>query len=217
MAKKFYAVKVGRKTGIFETWAECQNQISGFSGAIYKSFATREEAEAFIGAGSKGQGSTSDDRGKGNVSGAGAQVLTEETQAVAYVDGSYDAAANAFSYGMVLFHNGQELHFSEKYTDDALAQMHNVAGEIKGAEAAMRYCLDNDIPSITIYHDYEGIARWCNGEWQAKKEGTIAYAAYYRKASAKVDIRFVKVKGHSGDTYNELADRLAKAALGIGD
>ena len=215
MAKKFYAVKVGRQTGIFETWAECQNQINGFSGAIYKSFATKAEAEAFIGADNKGQGSASND--KGNVPGAGAQVLTEETQAVAYVDGSYDAAANAFSYGMVLFHNGQELHFSEKYTDNALAQMHNVAGEIKGAEAAMRYCLDNDIPSITIYHDYEGIARWCNGEWQAKKEGTIAYAEYYKKASSKVRIRFVKVKGHSGDTYNELADRLAKAALGIGD
>ncbi|MCM1181973.1 MAG: ribonuclease H family protein [Roseburia sp.] len=205
MAKKFYAVKAGRETGIFETWAECRNQIHGFSGAIYKSFATKAEAEAFVGAGGGEQCP---------VSGGGVPAVEAETQAVAYVDGSYDAAANAFSYGMVLFHNGQEQHFSEKYMDEDLAQMHNVAGEIKGAEAAMRYCLDNGIPSITIYHDYEGIARWCTGEWQAKKEGTIAYAEYYKRASAKVDIRFVKVKGHSGDTYNELADRLAKSALG---
>ncbi|MDR0355568.1 MAG: RNase H1/viroplasmin domain-containing protein [Deltaproteobacteria bacterium] len=28
---KFYAVKTGRTTGIFETWPECQESIKGFS------------------------------------------------------------------------------------------------------------------------------------------------------------------------------------------
>lgn len=196
MAKKFYAVKEGKTPGIYETWAECQNQINGYSGAVYKGFATREEAKAFI-------------------NGASAPVVQEETQAVAYVDGSYDATVNAFSYGMVLFYGGAQYHFSEKYSDNPLAEMHNVAGEIMGAEMAMRYCLEHDIPSITIYHDYEGIAKWCNGEWQAKKTGTIAYAQFYREASQKVRIQFVKVRGHSGDKYNDLADQLAKKALGI--
>ena len=36
--------------------------------------------------------------------------------------------------------------------------MHNVAGEIKGSEAAMQYAVDHNIPEITTYHDYEGIA-----------------------------------------------------------
>lgn len=223
MAKKFYAVKTGRVPGIYGTWAECQQQTNGFSGAVFKSFGTRQEAEVFIaqnGDGPEAAAALSCEDAAALPCEAAAALPCEdavdETQAAAYVDGSYDAATGAFSYGMVLFHNGQELHFSEKYTDSGLAQMHNVAGEIKGAEAAMRYCLDNHIPSVTIYHDYEGIARWCSGEWQAKKEGTIAYAAYYKKVSARVRIRFVKVKGHSGDTYNELADRLAKAALGIG-
>jgi len=197
MAKKFYAVKVGKTPGIYETWTDCQNQINGYSGAVYKGFATKEEAAAFI----------SGEDSKLN--------LPEETEAVAYVDGSYDAEANAFSYGMVLFYNGQEYHFSNKYTDSELAQMHNVAGEIKGSEAAMRYCLEHHIESITIYHDYEGIAKWCSGEWQARKAGTIAYANFYKEASAEVRIHFVKVKGHSGDKYNDLADKLAKEALGI--
>jgi len=198
MAKKFYAVKSGRIPGIYETWAECQKQIHGFSGASYKSFPTKEEAAAFI----KGDG--------------GKQKEPPQTQVVAYVDGSYDSSTNAFSYGVVLFYKGQELHFSEKFSDSSLAEMHNVAGEIKGAEAAMEYCLNHDISSITIYHDYEGIAKWCNGEWAAKKPGTIAYAEYYKRAAGKMEIRFVKVKGHSGDRYNELADQLAKGALGIG-
>lgn len=84
MAKKFYAVKVGKKPGIYETWAECQSQISGFSGAVYKGFSTREEATAFI-----GNAETKSE-------------CLEMTPAIAYVDGSYDSLTNSFSYGMVL-------------------------------------------------------------------------------------------------------------------
>ena len=42
---KFYVVKNGRKVGIFSTWEECQKQVVGFKGAIYKSFKTKDEAE----------------------------------------------------------------------------------------------------------------------------------------------------------------------------
>ena len=38
---------------------------------------------------------------------------------------------------------------------------------------------------------------------------------FYDLASAKVAIRFCKVKGHTGVTYNEKADQLAKQALGL--
>lgn len=49
MAKKkpkLYVVWKGRKEGIFSTWSECQAQIQGYSGAQYKSFSSRSEAEA---------------------------------------------------------------------------------------------------------------------------------------------------------------------------
>ena len=49
MAKKFYAVKAGRTPGIYETWSDCEKQVKGFGGAIYKSFPTKSEAQAFIG------------------------------------------------------------------------------------------------------------------------------------------------------------------------
>lgn len=216
MAKKFYAVKVGRVPGIYQSWAQCQQQINGFSGAVYKGFATREEAQDFVEGRAPAIGCAARGSMEEKVPSAsreGQAGLPGQTAAVAYVDGSYDSSRNAFSYGMVLFYQKEELHFSEKYIGGSLAEMHNVAGEIKGAEAAMRYCLEHGIPSITIYHDYEGIAKWCNGEWQAKKPGTMAYAEYYRKVCGKLRIEFVKVKGHSGDTYNDLADRLAKEAL----
>lgn len=45
---KFYAVKAGKKVGVFDNWTECNESIKGFSGAIYKSFPSKEEAEAFL-------------------------------------------------------------------------------------------------------------------------------------------------------------------------
>ena len=46
-AKKYYAIKVGRKPGVYSTWDQAKAQVSGFKGAIYKSFPTLEEAQAF--------------------------------------------------------------------------------------------------------------------------------------------------------------------------
>ena len=45
---KFYAVKEGKKPGIYHTWDECKEQVNGYSGAVYKSFTNEEEAKAFI-------------------------------------------------------------------------------------------------------------------------------------------------------------------------
>lgn len=195
MAGKFYAVKEGRNRGIFMSWDECKKQIDGYSGAKYKSFKSIQEATSYI----DGDCVT--------------EALPDEL--TAYVDGSYNSLTKEFSYGVVILNEGKEITFNKKMSDIELASMRNVAGEIKGAEAAMRYAVDNGYESIAIYHDYEGIARWCLGEWKANKEGTKAYKAYYDSIKDKVHIRFVKVKGHSNDKYNDMADMLAKAALGL--
>ncbi|CAI2646919.1 Ribonuclease H [Apilactobacillus kunkeei] len=49
MASKFYAVRKGKKPGIYSTWDECKNQVNGFPGAEYKSFKTKLEANAYMG------------------------------------------------------------------------------------------------------------------------------------------------------------------------
>ena len=46
---KIYAVKVGRKTGLFSTWASCEEAVKGYPNASYKSFKTKEEALAWLG------------------------------------------------------------------------------------------------------------------------------------------------------------------------
>lgn len=196
MAGKYYAVRKGRKTGIFRIWEECKASVSGYPGAEYKSFPVLEQAEEYLG-------------------GSVQEAEKKEGYVPVYVDGSYNSATKEFSYGMVVLLEEEILTFHQKYEDEELAAMHNVAGEIKGAEAAMRYAMENNIPRIAIYHDYEGIAKWCLGLWKTNKEGTRAYKAFYEEACKRIEIKFVKVAGHSGDKYNDMADKLAKEALGI--
>jgi ribonuclease HI len=52
MAKqKYYVVWVGKKPGIYTSWAECQLQVNQFVGAKYKSYESMQEAEAAYKAG----------------------------------------------------------------------------------------------------------------------------------------------------------------------
>lgn len=43
--KKYYVVWSGLKTGVFDTWAECEAQVKGQNGARFKSYPTLSEAE----------------------------------------------------------------------------------------------------------------------------------------------------------------------------
>jgi ATP-dependent DNA helicase PIF1 len=47
-AVTFYAVKKGIQEGIYETWEQCRAQIDNFSGAQYKKFKTRDEAQQYM-------------------------------------------------------------------------------------------------------------------------------------------------------------------------
>ncbi len=48
MKQEYYAVAVGRKPGIYKTWAECEEQVKGYSKAEYKSFKTEREAKEYL-------------------------------------------------------------------------------------------------------------------------------------------------------------------------
>ena len=215
MATKYYAVRQGRETGIFWSWADCQRQVTGFKGAEFKSFLTLEDAKAYL----AGEVSARMPAKK-NSDGLVELFETQPDVLAAFVDGGYHVGTGEFSYGMVLISGNPPREVAvdcEKYTDPELASMRNVAGEIKGAEKAIAFCLEQGIKSVAIYHDYEGIARWCTGEWQAKKFGTQQYRDFYHQAVGQgLQVEFIKVKGHSGNRYNDVVDALAKSALGIG-
>ncbi len=221
MAKKIYAVKNGRKTGIFTSWDDCKSQVAGYPGAEYKGFNNVQDAASYLGV----EASTIETAiGGSSASSAGKAEGSENSEFTkgvrAYVDGSYDISTGRYSCGVVMLRidedgNIKTRELNQAFDDEEAAKQRNVAGEIMGAKLAIDFCLRNNIDEVEIYHDYEGVGKWADDLWKANNPLTKAYKSYVAKARTRMKIRFVKVKAHAGNEYNEIADKLAKSALGI--
>lgn len=201
--KKYYAVVKGRTPGIYFTWDDCKAQIEHFPGAIYKGFETIMDAGAFV-------ESNKDDIVKADKP---EQPVSDETCLVAYVDGSYDDSKKRYAYGCAMVFEGQVITLNGSDSEEENVSMRNVAGEILGSQKAIEWAIEHGYKKITIFYDYEGIEKWANDVWKANKPGTKKYKEFIVNKRRLIDIRFEKVAAHTGDTYNEMADQLAKEAL----
>ena len=222
MSNKYYAVKVGKKPGIYKTWDECKEQVNKFPGAIYKSFKTLEEAEKFSGvktsfnenknnklnnsakkADIKKEGDLKPIRSSANVKYfekyIEPETIKDDFDFIAFVDGSYDRVSNTIE--------------EFKVAGNDKWDQWNIVGEIEASKFAIKLGYEKELKKICIYHDLKNIALWASGSWQAKNEYTQDYVRYVEKYSENMEITFIKVKGHSCNKYNDIADRLAREAI----
>lgn len=49
---KYYAVRNGRSSGVYNSWADCESQVKGHSGSEFKSFKSQADANAYMNGGS---------------------------------------------------------------------------------------------------------------------------------------------------------------------
>ena len=193
---KYYAVKKGRNPGIYESWDSCLKEVKGYSGAIYKSFKSLDDAKDFMDGGRK-------------------ELNLLENSVIAYVDGSYNQKLKTYGAGVVYILEDEEIELMKSY-NDSYHSHRNVAGEVKASELAIKKALEDKKSQIVIYHDYQGIASWAKGDWKTNNDLTKSYKKFIDQARKDIEIDFVKVKGHSNDKYNDRADALAKLACGVG-
>ena len=193
---KYYAVKKGRNPGIYESRDACLKEVKGYSNAIYKSFKNINDAKEFL----------NDKKNE--------DLTIDKDTAIAYVDGSFNLEMKIYGSGVVFIDGDREIYLKEKF-EDSYYKHRNVAGELKAAMMAIEKAIEESKKKLIIYHDYQGIASWANGQWKANNSLTKSYKDFIRQANKKIDLAFVKVAGHSGDKYNDMADELAKKACHI--
>lgn len=137
-------------------------------------------------------------------------------KAIAYVDGSYNTVTNCYGYGIV-FNPGDsfnEIRISSDPFKNSYSVHRNVAGEVFGALKAVEIAIESGYSSIELNFDYSGIEMWATNKWSANNEMTQMYKDKMEKYRKEIKITFNKIKSHSNDKYNDIADLLAKKAIG---
>lgn len=188
--KKVYAVRKGKTTGLFYSWEACQEAVEGFPGAEFRGFSQEEDARQYL------------------------EPEQKRDRLAVYVDGSFDEALKKYSFGcIILLPDGREIRKSGNGDNPETLAIRNVAGEMLGAMYAVKWAIKNHYNAMELYYDYDGIEKWATGAWRTKNHLTQKYAEFMRVHQNYVDITFCKVRAHTGNRYNEEADKLAKAAL----
>ncbi len=127
-----------------------------------------------------------------------------------YVDGTF--INGKAGYGYVIIRNNDVTKYGSGLTKEDNS-LRNITGEISGVLEGVKYCVERNFQSIVIHYDYEGLKKWVTGEWKTNKDLTRSYKNNMDEYSKKIKILWHKEPAHSGITYNELADKLAKKAV----
>lgn len=228
--KKYYAVKKGRITGVFQSWDECKSSVDGFPGAEYKGFATLEEAKLYMGSGSSVAvqfPQESDLKSKRKAGQGDAELQIEFQEAIkglspdtllTYVDGSFEQTLGKYSFGCVFLLVDGRIYTEYGNGDNEQSLQHrNVTGEMLGAMYAVKTAMLNGFKRVILRYDYEGVEKWVTGEWRSKTQLTQKYAKAMREWGESIEIEFTKVPAHENVYFNEMADQLAKTGLTEGD
>lgn len=231
MAKKFYVVWKGRETGIFTDWNTCKKQVDGFTGAKYKSFKTREEADAaYSGNSSSGRPSGSSPKDKKKVSNQDIKTYTaNDIDAMAldtkiFTDGGCEPNPGEAGSGIAVYRNNA--------VDELWYGLYNPNGTNNTAELnALHQALimaeseQDSGKSVAIFCDskysIQCVTQWAVG-WEKKgwkkSGGEIKNLELIKEMFAlhqgiKDKIQVLHVNGHVGVEGNELADRMSIIAI----
>lgn len=224
--KKYYAVAVGRATGIFTRWfgqGGAEELVRGYAGAVYKGFASIEEARSFIQAneGKKHKartGSTAKKPARSKSLGANVEPRPiKKGQIVMYTDGGALNNPGPGGYGAVILHNGKTKELSKGFRHTTNNRMELLAC-IAGLEAIKT-------PSAIVLHSdskyvVNGITKGWARKWKANgwvksdKQPALNPDLWDQLLAlcAKHDVEFRWVKGHAGIAGNERCDELATQA-----
>ena len=127
-----------------------------------------------------------------------------------YTDGAYSSVRDQGGIGIIFLKNGEEvLRYSNMYKKGT-----NNMAELGAVIIGLRM-IKKPIQSLTIYSDSMYVIGCATLGWKRKKNKimwTEFDKQYKRVKQLCPNIQFVHVKGHNGEKYNEIVDKLAVAA-----
>ena len=220
MAKKYYAVKRGRKTGIFTVWAECSAQVQGFQGAVYKGFTTEAEARDWL------DGALDSSAPRAAKSGTAAKkssvpTVEESVDAdyIIHTDGSclvnpggaggWAAVIETVATGAVMEKSG-----GDPETTNNRMELTAALEALSAVPEGSRVALYTDSQYLKNAFTKFWLPAWKKRGWKKADGESVHNQDLWMQLDAAFAARRVQfhwVKGHAGNERNERCDELARA------
>ncbi|MBC8247736.1 MAG: ribonuclease HI [Deltaproteobacteria bacterium] len=218
--KKYYAVAAGRTPGIYTEWfgdKGAEFQVKNFRGAVFKGFATKQEADAFMDAHSNRQPSTLKKKPVAKKKAPKQKQPEPKNQLTIYTDGGAINNPGPGGYGVVIIEGSKRKELSCGYRRTTNNRMELMAC-IAGLKAVKKPA------SIVLYSDskyvVDGIAKgwakgWQKNGWMRTKTDRAKNPDLWELMLELCDYHWVQfrwVKGHAGNPENEKCGKLAVSA-----
>ena len=202
--KRFYAVAIGRKPGIYQKWEGedgAASQVRDFPGARYKGFATLDDAQNWL------NGTTSQTT----------QDSTPDSIVRLYSDGSCIVNPGPGGYGVIIKSGRHRKEFSAGFrlTTNNRMELHACIAGLQTLRGHQTVEIYSDSAYLVNGMTKGWAARWQANGWMRsgheKAENSDLWEELL-KLSQQHTLTFHWVRGHAGHPENERCDRLAMKA-----
>ena len=218
MAAKYYAVAVGRQVGIFDTWAIAEPLVKRFPGAKYKSFRTHNDASNYLELNRSDQPQHLPQPQPQPLPQPQPQPLPQPQQTkvesgrVFYTDGSCVDKYGGF--GVVVVDDGKETAthhggLPDYPTTNNRSELFAILTVVSNYPDDLLIRTDSEysINGLTKY-----VTSWMRNGWKTSAGTDVKNADLIKeivRLSQGRSVSFQHVYGHTGNKFNEMADRLA--------
>ena len=215
--KKVYAVRNGRKTGIFTSWAECKAQVEGFPGARFKGFTDPNEATKWLNL------DYVPPYGGGRASAPSAEQpavnMDDAADYIIYTDGSCLRNPDGpGGWAAVLTHQAtgavREMSGGDPSTTNNRMELMAALMALSAVPVGARVALYTDSQYMKNGFTKHWLEGWKKKGWITSKGTPVLNKELWMALDEVFQARSVEfhwVKGHVGVEANERCDELAKA------
>ncbi len=225
MSKKVYAVFQGHQPGIYDSWDEASDQVKGFKGAKYKSFANQAAAidwlrEFVLNAKDPVAQNLIDliktQIGK-NPAPANSSQASPNGKIIIHTDGGASPNPGVGGYGVVMQKGSRrkELSAGYKLTTNNRMEMLGVIVALQALNESSEVVLHTDSKYVVDSITKRWVYGWKKRGWKksdGKRPENVDLWEVLIALLEEHQVNFHWVKGHAGNTENERCDALVAEA-----
>lgn len=198
-----YAIARGRRTGIFTRLNTFQKNIIGYSNSVCRgNFKTKEEAKEWL------------SRRRGFAKAERRDILyhRKKNLPIVYTDGSFNSNQKKYGCAIIVLDTDGSI---QTYTKANTIKSGSAHAEVEALFLCLKILVDVcRRQEFVLIHDYEELKRIAEGELRVRNvDHKLQKEIVTFIKDREISVHFVRVKAHSGNVGNTLADTCAKEAI----